>query len=93
MPGFVCFGFETGLRRSVRRDTVRSLVLVRNYPTDGGMVFLRGFSSSFKKSFLYRAVTKFIFFKTTIDMDSYYFQQLRKVLSLFRYDSDGIVSV
>ena len=88
---FVHHVFELGLRRSNRLNTGRGLAIVRNFPTDKHPTQLRGFSQSFKKTFLYRAVTNFNALSNIIDLDGYYFQQLRRILALFNYDSDGIV--
>jgi hypothetical protein len=93
LNGFVCYGFELGFRRSIRRGTARDFVLVRNFPYDNTPIQFRGFSSSFKKSLFYRAVANFNYFNGIIDLDSYLFSSLRRVLSLFWYDHDGLVVV
>ena len=93
LQGFYCFGTELATRRSARRDTARDLLLLRNYPTDLEIKTFRGFSPSFKKSFLFRAITNYNHFRREIDLDSFYFIQLRRVLSLFNYDINGIIIV
>ena len=91
-PSFVHHAFKLHLRRSNRLKAGRDLVLVRNYPTNHPKpIQLRGFSQSFKKTFLYWAFTNFNPLNHITDLDGYYFQQLRRVLVLFNYDSDGVV--
>ena len=91
VPGFFCFGFDLGRRRSARRNTADDVILIRNFPTDGQITTFPRFSPSFKKSFLFRAITNFNHFRRVFDLDSFTFKQLRLVISLFDFDCSGIV--
>ena len=91
VPNFCVFSFELNLRRRVRGDAVRDLVLVRNYPGDTSFLPFPTFSSSFKKSFFYRAVHNYNSLRRVFDLDCYSFRDLRRVLSWFEYDLGGLM--
>jgi hypothetical protein len=90
-PGFVCYGFEVRARRSARLDGANDVVCVRNYIDDALPSKFPIISSTFKKSFLFRAVSNYNYFRHIFHLDSFYYSQLRRVLSLFCYDVNGIV--
>ena len=89
LPGFIYFCFELTIRRSARRD--RDIAIARNYLGDNFPILQPTISASFKKSFIFRAVSNYNRLRAVIDLDAYYFYQLRKVLSLLHYGSDGLV--
>jgi hypothetical protein len=93
LPGFFCYATELPTRRSGRGGTARDLVLVKNYPFFNQITTFNTYSPSFKKSFLFRAVTNFNIFRRIFDLDSFYFKSLRKALSLFSYNAEGIVNL
>ena len=92
VPGFFCFVFELGRWRSARSNTVDDIILIRNFPTNGQITPFPRFSPSFKKSFLFRAITNFNHFRRVFELDSFTFKQLRQVISLFDFDCIVVLS-
>ena len=82
---------ELKLRRRERGDAGRDMVLVRNFPRDTYFKPFLTISPSFKKTFFYRAVYNYNALRRVIDLDSYRFRDLRRVLSWFEYDASGLV--
>lgn len=94
LPGFCVLQHQLHLRRSLRSDTGRDLVLVRNYPGDNSLHQFSTISPSFKKSFFFRATSNYNTLRRIIDLDQYCFSDLRRILSLFFYDNvTGLVSL
>ena len=93
LPEFFVFSRQLNLRRGGRGDTSRDLVLVRNYPGDTLPKTFSTFSPSFKKFFLYRAVYNYNAMRRIFDLDGYRFRDMRRVLSLFEFDNDGLVNL
>jgi hypothetical protein len=89
-PCFFVAGCLLRARRRGRGDGGRDLVPVQNYP---GEVFPKPFitySPSFKKSYFYRATCNYNALRRIIDLDTYGFRDLRRVLSLFDYNNHGL---
>ena len=93
VPNFCVLSSELNLRRRVRGDAGRDLVLVRNYPGDIHFIPFPTFSPSFKKSYFYRAVHNYNILRRIFDLDCYSFRDLRRVLSWFNYDLGGFIVV
>jgi hypothetical protein len=91
LSGFVCYGSDLRTRRGGRGDTARDFVLVRNYFGDTFPTPFTTHSASFKKSFFYRSAYNYNVLRRLIDLDSYSFSDLRRVLSLFAFDDSGFV--
>ena len=91
VPNFCVFSSELRLRRRERGDAGRDLVLVRNYLGDTTFIPFPTISSSFKKSFFFRAVYNYNMLRRVIDMDCYSFRDLRRILSWFEFDSSGLM--
>ena len=92
LPNFCVFSFELPLRRGRRADVGRDLVLIRNFPGENFPKPFSTFSPSFKKSYLYRATYNYNILRRHIDLDQFSFRDLRRVLSLYNYDSSGFVN-
>ena len=87
LPGFFVFPSELCLRRGGRGGVGRDLVLVRNFPGDNLPKQFSTFSPSFKKSFYFRASHNYNSLRRHADLDMYSFRDLRRILSLYAFDS------
>ena len=93
LPNFFVPGCLINARRRARGDGGRDLVPVRNFPGDIIPKLFPTYSPSFKKSYFYRATFNYNALRRLFDLDSYGFRRLRRVLSLFSYEHDGLVRI
>ena len=93
LPTFFVPGCLINARMRARGDGGRDLVPVRNFPGDIIPKLFTTYSPSFKKSYFYKATFNYNTLRCLFDLDSYGFRRLRRVLSLFSYEHDGLVRI
>ena len=90
-PGYFCFRDQLKVRSSNRTDSPNDCMILRNFQGDIQPRRITAYSASFKKNFFYRSVTNFNNIRRGFDLWSFTFKNLKKILQLLNYNSEGLV--